>query len=61
MVVTFIDSFTTTVRKVLKQGDDVTLTVFRSFKVAKRTARVGVNAPKMTSLACNVEVAPERP
>ncbi|HEY0298028.1 MAG TPA: HU family DNA-binding protein [Arachidicoccus sp.] len=38
-----LDSFTTTVQKVLKSGDKVTLVGFGTFSVTKRAARTGRN------------------
>lgn len=38
-----LDSFTTTVQKVLKAGDKLTLVGFGTFSVSKRAARTGRN------------------
>jgi DNA-binding protein HU-beta len=38
-----LDSFTTTVQKVLKAGDKLTLVGFGTFSVSKRQARTGRN------------------
>ncbi|MDR0792241.1 MAG: HU family DNA-binding protein [Chitinophagaceae bacterium] len=38
-----LDSFTTTVQKVLKSGDKLTLVGFGTFSVSKRAARTGRN------------------
>lgn len=38
-----VDLFFDTITKTLKKGDDVAITGFGTFKVAKRAARMGVN------------------
>ena len=54
-----IDSLVTTVQKTLKKGDDVALTGFGKFSVAKRAARTGRNPQTGQPIKIRASKAPK--
>ncbi len=54
-----IDSLINTVQKTLKKGDDVAITGFGKFSVAKRAARTGRNPATGATLKIKASKAPK--
>jgi DNA-binding protein HU-beta len=54
-----VESFITTVEKTLKKGDEVALTGFGKFSVAKRSARTGRNPQTGETVKIKASKAPK--